>query len=124
MHGLSESEAAERYCYLTTTGRVTGRPHEIEIFFAADGDSLYLMSATRDRADWVRNIRRNPEVRVRVGAQTYQGVARIIQPTEPEDGRARELLATKYQDWEPKSELIEWARTALPVAIRLNGVAP
>ena len=26
--------AGEQFCYLTTTGRVTGRPHEVEIWFA------------------------------------------------------------------------------------------
>ena len=31
--------AAEQYCYLTTTGRVSGRPHEIEIWFAVGPDA-------------------------------------------------------------------------------------
>ena len=28
--------AADDFCYLTTTGRRTGNPHEIEIWFAVD----------------------------------------------------------------------------------------
>ena len=28
--------AGETYCYLTTTGRVTGKPHTIEIWFALE----------------------------------------------------------------------------------------
>jgi hypothetical protein len=28
------------FCYLTTTGRVTGRSQTIEIWFALDGDTL------------------------------------------------------------------------------------
>ena len=28
-------------CYLTTTGRITGRPHEIEIWFAVREATLY-----------------------------------------------------------------------------------
>ena len=29
---LLDRIAKEEYCYLTTTGRVSGKPHEIEIF--------------------------------------------------------------------------------------------
>ena len=32
----------EDYCYLTTKGRVSGRPHEIEIWFGVHGNALYL----------------------------------------------------------------------------------
>ena len=44
---MSEAAEAEQpfhrndYCYLTTTGRRTGRPHRIEIWYAADGYTLY-----------------------------------------------------------------------------------
>jgi hypothetical protein len=41
--------ADEEFCYLTTTGRVTGRPHEIEIWFALEdsgGPSTYSPVAT------------------------------------------------------------------------------
>ena len=41
--------AAEDYCYLTTTGRVSGEPREIEIWFALEGGSLYMLSGGRDR---------------------------------------------------------------------------
>ena len=36
--------ADEQYCYLRTMGRVTGRPHEIEIWFGAYDGRLYLIS--------------------------------------------------------------------------------
>ena len=44
--------ADEQYCYLTTTGRVTGRPLEIEIWYALEGAPLYMLSDS-DRSDWV-----------------------------------------------------------------------
>ena len=34
----------EDYCYLTTKGRVSGRLHEIEIWFGVHGNTLYLLS--------------------------------------------------------------------------------
>jgi hypothetical protein len=39
---------------------------------------------------------------------------------DPEDRLARELLAAKYQGWEPGKPLSAWARTALPVVIDLS----
>ena len=30
----------EEFCYLTTTGRVSGKPREIEIWFGMKGDTL------------------------------------------------------------------------------------
>jgi nitroimidazol reductase NimA-like FMN-containing flavoprotein (pyridoxamine 5'-phosphate oxidase superfamily) len=51
------SLASEDYCYLTTTGRVTGHPHEIEIWFGMDGDTIYLLSGGGEKSDWVKMAR-------------------------------------------------------------------
>lgn len=104
------------YVYLTTTGRRTGRPHTIEIWAAAHAGRLYLLSGRGERADWVRNLVKNPAVRVRVGDETRAGVARVVRDPE-EDALARRLLAAKYQGWREGQPLSTWARTALPVAI-------
>jgi len=66
----------EQYCYLTTTGRVTGRPHEIEIWYALEGATLYMLSDS-DCSDWVKNLRRTPEVTVRIAGETFDGRARV-----------------------------------------------
>ena len=44
----------EEYSYLTTTGRVTGNPHEIEIWFGLNDTTLYLMSGGMDKSDWMK----------------------------------------------------------------------
>lgn len=108
----------EEYCYLTTTGRVTGRPHEIEIWFGANDRTLYLLSGS-EKSDWVQNLRKNPAVTVRIAKHTFAGTVRIVQDQD-EDRMARYLLAEKYQEWEEGRTLSEWARTALPVAIDLG----
>jgi len=41
----------EECCYLTTTGRRTGRLHEIEIWFAVAGDVLYMVAGNPTPAD-------------------------------------------------------------------------
>ena len=107
----------EQVCYLETVGRVTGRPHEIEIWFAADGDTLYMLSGGRDRADWVKNLRQNRSVRVRIRDARYAGTAWVIEGED--DQLPRRLLAAKYQGWREGAPLSQWARESLPVAIEI-----
>jgi deazaflavin-dependent oxidoreductase (nitroreductase family) len=108
--------AGEDFCYLTTTGRVTGRPHEIEIWFATDGRTLYMLSDGRDGSDWVKNLQRTPEVAVRIANERFEGQARVVEDAG-EDELARQLLVEKYES-NPGS-LANWRRTALPVAVEL-----
>jgi deazaflavin-dependent oxidoreductase (nitroreductase family) len=107
----------EDFCYLTTVGRVTGRTHEIEIWFALEGSTLYMLSGGRYRSDWVKNLHHNPEVTVRIGEERFDGRARFVEGIE-EDDLARRLLVEKYER-EPGS-LANWRRTALPVAVDLT----
>jgi deazaflavin-dependent oxidoreductase (nitroreductase family) len=110
---------AEEYCYLTTTGRVTGNPHEIEIWFGLNDTTLYLMSGGREKSDWVKNLLKNPAVTVRIAKHTFKATARIVKDAK-EETTARYMLAEKYQEWENGKTLSEWARTALVVGIDLS----
>lgn len=119
---LDPALAAEPYCYLTTTGRITGNPHEIEIWFALEGSTAYLMNGNSKydagRADWVRNLRKQPTVTLRIRDHSFDATARVV--TDPvEDARVRRLLLAKYAT--PQKPLSEWGRIALPVAIELRG---
>lgn len=114
--------ADEDYCYITTTGRVTGKPHEIEIWFGLRGDSIYLLSGGGNKSDWVKNMRAQPQVKVRIAKHNFTGHVRFALEAE-EESQARRILATKYQGWREGRKLSEWARTALPVAIELKTTA-
>ena len=114
---LDNRLADEDFCYLTTTGRVTGNPHTIEIWFAADANTLYILSGGRDRSDWVKNIRARPKVSVRIAETHFEATGRILAPGD-EDATARKLVAGKYPRY--SGDLDDWERTALPVAIDLT----
>lgn len=93
----------------------------IEIWFGmpVDGSALYLLSGGGDGSDWVRNLRADPSVTVRLGRRDGEelgATARVIEATEEED-LARRLLAAKYQGWREGEAMSRWARTALPVAL-------
>jgi deazaflavin-dependent oxidoreductase (nitroreductase family) len=110
--------ASEQYCYLTTAGRVTGHPHRIEIWFAIDQDTVYLLSGGGDRSDWVKNLRREPAVTVEIGSRAFGGRARVVSdPTEGE--RARALVHDKYAPGY-RGDLANWRRSALPIAVDLE----
>jgi len=113
---LLGAHRADAVCYLQTVGRTSGQPRTIEIWFATDGERLFLLSGGRDRAQWVRNLRVDPHVRVRIGGRSVDGNARIIEGTDRER-TARERLAAKYQGWVPGRPLSAWAATSLPVEI-------
>jgi len=111
------SLAQETYCYLTTTGRVSGQPREIEIWFGLEGSTLYMLSGGGESSDWVKNLIANAEVRVRIAHRTFDGRARIV-TDENEGARAGRLLFDKYAA-DYSSDLSSWRDTALPVAVDL-----
>lgn len=117
---MFERLANEDMCYLTTRGRKTGTPHEIEIWFGIRDRTLFLLSGGGDGADWVKNIKKDPHVQLRINTQTAALRARLVKPGSRDDTVARELLDAKYMGWRPGKKLSSWARAALPVAIDLR----
>ena len=112
--------ANEQLCYLTTAGRNTGEAHTIEIWFAAapDEQTLYMLSGGRDKADWVRNILKSPQVTIRAGGRTITGNGRVIEDRE-EAVLARKLVVAKYygREYDPSGG---WEAESLPVAFDLT----
>ncbi|HUS16587.1 MAG TPA: nitroreductase family deazaflavin-dependent oxidoreductase [Chloroflexia bacterium] len=111
--------AAQDFCYLTTTGRRTGKAHTIEIWFAlATGVStLHLLAGGGYDADWVRNIQQNPQVSVRIGTTLFAGGGRVVEDAA-EEMQARHGVVKKYYGRDVV-ETSGWEATALPVALDL-----
>lgn len=118
---LDPALARRSVCHLETIGRRTGQPRRIEIWFAADpaAPRVYMLSGGRDDAHWVLNLRADPAVRVRIGDRWLSGRARELAPG-PEDVRARQLVAAKYEGWRDGRPFSPWARESLPVAVDLQ----
>jgi deazaflavin-dependent oxidoreductase (nitroreductase family) len=70
--------ADEQVLYLTTIGRRTGLPREIEIWFVVRCERFYLFAETREAAGWIKNIRHNPKVTVRIGDWQTEATARVL----------------------------------------------
>jgi deazaflavin-dependent oxidoreductase (nitroreductase family) len=87
------------HLYLTTTGRVTGQPREIEIWFTEHSGHFYLV-AERESANWVRNIQSQPQVRARVGDPEFNAIARVVHnDREPRLAATVEALFDAKYGW-------------------------
>lgn len=100
-------------CYLTTTGRLSGEPREVELWFERERDTVFMLSGNGVLSAWLRNILAEPSVTVRIGDETFQGRASVVGDDE-EIARVRELVAGKYDRLESA-----WRREGVPVAVEL-----
>ncbi len=66
------------FLYLTTTGRRSGQPREIEIWFTRHEGRYYLIAEHGDKANWVQNLRANPQVHIRVAGSSMEATARVM----------------------------------------------
>ena len=119
MTHLLDQWATEDFCYLTTNGRRTGKPHTIENWYGLREGKLYMLSGGGDRADRVRNLKVDPTIELRIGDRTFGGGVRVA--TDPaEDALARRLLAAGYPGRREGQRLSGWARAALPVVVEVD----
>jgi len=73
----SKDSSREQYLHLTTRGRKTGLPREIEIWFTELGGRFYVI-AEYATAQWLRNLQASPEVLVRIAEEHFPATARVI----------------------------------------------
>ena len=86
--------------HLTTIGRRTGLPREIEIWFVVYRDCFYLFAETGEAAAWIKDIRSNPEVTVHIGEQQFGAVARVLdRDTDRELWDQAAALAKRKYGW-------------------------
>jgi len=88
------------FLYLTTTGRRTGKPREIEIWFTGHRGRYYLVAEHRWETQWVQNVLADPRVQVRVGHEEFAALARVIDPdTDPAAHAAAQDASERKYGW-------------------------
>ncbi|CAL9454536.1 hypothetical protein SUDANB58_02521 [Streptomyces sp. enrichment culture] len=68
---------------LETTGRVSGLPRRTPVGGRRVGDSFWLVSEFGERSQYVRNIRADPRVRVRIKGRWHTGTAHPLPDDDP-----------------------------------------
>jgi len=115
---LTEQQANADFGYLTTTGRVTGREHTIEIWFAHHDGVAYLLAGDGAHSDWCRNVDADPRVTFVIDGEVVGRTARrVVDPAE--DALARRIVFDKYQPGYG-GDLVEWREGATPFAVDLD----
>jgi len=78
---------------LTTTGRKSGQLRVTPLQYEKIDGAYYLGAARGVRADWVRNLQANPDVKLRVGSSDVYGKAEIV--TDP--ARMADFIEVRLQ---------------------------
>jgi len=123
------------YAVITVTGRKTGRPRSLAVRAILADATLYVVAALGQNSDWLKNARKTPNVRAKLGRRTRRGVAREVTDAA-ESARARSLYVETtvpydYVDyvsvqwgWPSKRSIRkaaeEWVNNGTPVAIDLE----
>jgi deazaflavin-dependent oxidoreductase (nitroreductase family) len=74
----------ETQALLETTGRKSGRSRRVPVGNGLRGDHFWIVTEHGYAADYVKNIQKDPRVRVRVGRRWYHGTARILAGDDPQ----------------------------------------
>jgi deazaflavin-dependent oxidoreductase (nitroreductase family) len=78
------------HALLETRGRKSGLPRRVPIGNGLRGNTFWIVTEHGNAADYVKNIRKDPRVRVKVGRRWFTGTAHVL-PEEDARQRLREL---------------------------------
>jgi deazaflavin-dependent oxidoreductase (nitroreductase family) len=68
---------------LETTGRTSGLPRRTPVGGRRIGNSFWLVSEFGERSQYVRNIKADPRVRVRIRGRWHTGTAHLLPDDDP-----------------------------------------
>lgn len=120
MGRLNDHLEQHDFAYLTTTGRLSGEPHRIEIWFAIMDGCAWVNSGGGRRSGWVKNLMAEPTLELEIGDRRWSATATLLGPSAQHRARAR--LAQRYQGWRPGQALRGWAATSLLIRIEADHV--
>ena len=70
---------------LETTGRRSGEPRRVPVGDGLRGEHFWIVAEHGRHADYVRNIERDPRVRVKVGRRWHAGTAHVLLDDDPHE---------------------------------------
>ncbi len=93
---------------ITVTGRTSGRSLSYPVWFALDGDKLYLIPVKGSDTDWYKNLRKTPTIHLEARGKTFTTSARLL-TDEAQIGKVREKFRDKYgrnvKSYDPKLDV-------------------
>jgi deazaflavin-dependent oxidoreductase (nitroreductase family) len=68
---------------LETIGRTSGQPRRTPLGGRRIGDQFWFVSEFGEKSQYVRNIKANPQVRVRLRGRWHNGIAHLVPDDDP-----------------------------------------
>lgn len=113
---LPDELADERYCQLSTQGRLTGRRHTAELWFIPAEGGVYLMSGSGGLTQWCLNLQTEEQGVLRIGARSWLARVTFLDPDDPDRAEVLERFHDKY-DPPGKDRRSTWLRNATVVQL-------
>ncbi len=107
-HGL----APHAFALLETTGRNSGKPRHTCVGNGLIGETFWVIAAHGKQADWVRNVIKQPQVRILVNRSWRTGTAVVL----PQDDTEQRSHTLPYQ-WDAA---IGRAIATTPLTVRID----
>jgi deazaflavin-dependent oxidoreductase (nitroreductase family) len=89
---------------ITVTGRTSGRPISLPIWFTLDGQTLYLIPVKGSETEWYKNLRKTPTIQLSAHNKTLTTSARFLTDQAQLDQvleRFREKYGRNVQSYYP-----------------------
>ena len=102
---------------ITTTGRKSGLPRRIEIYFHQFDGEYFLTGRPGRKRDWQANIEATPEFTLHLKGIVSEDVQVVGEPEPNPDERARVIRRALIESWNSPPEGVErslptWVETA------------
>ena len=93
---------------ITVTGRTSGRPLSYPIWFALDGNTLYLIPVKGSDTEWYKNVRKIPTIRLTARGKTLTASPRFLTEQAQLDSvleKFREKYGRNVKSYYPKYDV-------------------
>jgi deazaflavin-dependent oxidoreductase (nitroreductase family) len=107
------------YMDLTTTGRKSKKPRTVELSFAVKGEEILCLAGSGGKVDWYQNLRRDPNVSIKVGNTRLKGKAK---PISGNTKKAVERIVALFRNKYGADYVREWysGTERAPVRVRIR----
>lgn len=108
----------ERYCKLSTQGRVTGRRHTAELWFVTGEGGVYLMSGSGGLTQWCLNLQMEGRGTLKIDEHAWDARVAFLEDDDADREDALVAFHDKY-DTDGQDRLDAWRRRATVVHLVL-----
>ena len=111
--------ASQKLTRLTTRGRTSGKLHTVTVWFAV-GKGVVFLSHEGKETDWMKNIKRNPQVTLEISGKRFSGKARHLVDNTNEAWSAKTALYEKYYGKATKAVIEDWFSLSKLVMVEMR----